>query len=76
MGQDGGAAATPTTSGNGVSSCGSPALLTSTLSVALVWSTRRGLVSGHAQPRSGKSRGSVGQGSPLRLQDQAELVSA
>lgn len=57
-----------------VSACGPPAWLTSTLPVAF-WmgptrmgrSTRMGLVSGHAQPG-----GSMGQGSKLRFQDQAD----
>lgn len=54
-----------------------PALLTSTLSVALMQSTRIGLVSGHAQPRCGnQSGGSMGQESKLSLQDQTDLVSA
>lgn len=44
-----------------------PAWLTSTLAVALVRSPRMGLVSGHAQPGD-----SMGQGSRLRFQDQAD----
>lgn len=60
-----------------VSDCGPPALLTCTLTVSLMRSTRIGLVSGHAQPRSGsQSRGSGGKWPKLRLQDQADLVSA
>lgn len=36
-----------------------------------------GLVSGHAEPKSGnQSGGSMGQGSKLRCQDQADLSSA
>lgn len=81
MAQDGGPAPSPATCDlfwkPWVSACGPPALLTSTLSVALVWSARIGLVSGHAQPRSeNQGGGSMGQEPKLRLQDQADLVSA